>query len=292
MVVVVFVLASMAGVYALVQPGKKDGPCTQAMNQAAALLTAGDATGARGQAVLALAACSGEERVKAGELQAAAERALAAQANCERGFRRTSSQIAVRSLQSARATLDQLDTACGVSAQGKDLRTQIETGQAAANAAEAEMRRHLAAGDLKAARTSLDQVGANNREHPDLAVLRQELAEAAKAAATAPSVIGATPSATAPVARHDPPPEPAPSVRQQPASVAPAAPATTNPQAEMAQSFLRDAEAALNQLKFDAAKTFVESARRMDPSNPQVAVMARRIKEREVQYLKDETSIK
>ena len=61
---------------------------------------------------------------------------------------------------------------------------------------------------------------------------------------------------------------------------------------EMAQSFLRDAERAMADGRFDAAKTYVESARRIDPGNSQAATLARRIKERELQYLKEETSIK
>lgn len=60
----------------------------------------------------------------------------------------------------------------------------------------------------------------------------------------------------------------------------------------MAKTFLLDAETAMNQFKFDAAKTFVESARRIDPNNPQAAKLSSRIKERELQYLNEETSIK
>ena len=60
----------------------------------------------------------------------------------------------------------------------------------------------------------------------------------------------------------------------------------------MAQGFLRDAEAALRQMKFDTAKTYVESALRVDPKNSQANVLSRRIRERELQYLNEETSIK
>ena len=61
---------------------------------------------------------------------------------------------------------------------------------------------------------------------------------------------------------------------------------------DIAQRFLRDAEQALAQRRFDAAKTFVDSARRIDPNSAQAALMLRRIKDQELQYLREETSIK
>ncbi len=295
-IVVALGLAALVGVfYVIGKPSKKEDACDQALNQAAALLSGGDVAGARGQTVLAMASCSGEARVKASELQVAVDKAVAAQATCERSFRRTGSQIAEHRLQSARSTLDQLDTVCAESLQGKGLRSQIETGQAAATAAEAEMRKQLADGDLKAARAALDQISANNREHSDLATLRQELAAGVKVpdsatpmnapAATASASATPTPREVQREMQREPPQATLPAVALPPMP-------TPNPQVEMAQSFLRDAETAMNQLKFDAAKTYVESARRIDPGNPQAATLARRIKERELQYLKEETSIK
>lgn len=286
-VVVVLGLAALVGAYLISKPNKQDDACNQALNQAAALLAGGDAASVRGKTVLAIASCRGEARVRAGELQSAADKVIAAQANCERSFRRIGSLIAEHRLQSARGTLDQLDTACADSREGKALRTQIETGQAAATAAVTEMRKQLAEGDLKAARAAFDQVSANNREHPDLAALRQELAARVKALDSAPPMNA--PAATAPATtapregQRDGQRESPQAARSQP---------MPNPQVEMAQSFLRDAEAAMNQLKFDAAKTYVESARRIDPGNPQAITLARRIKERELQYLREETSIK
>jgi hypothetical protein len=273
-------LAALAGAYLISKPSKKEYACDQALNQAAALLADGDALNARAQTLLAMASCSGEAYVRAGELQSAADKVFAAQANCERSFRRIGSQLAEHRLQSARGMIDQLDTACADSLQGKGLRTQIETGQAAAATAEAEMRKQLAEGDLRAARGAFDQVSANNREHPELAALRQELAAGIKARESAPPMN----------APREEQPEPAQTGRPQP--TLPAMATVPNPQTEMAQSFLRDAEAAMNQLKFDAAKTYVESARRIDPGNTLAATLARRIKERELQYLQAVTSIK
>lgn len=71
-----------------------------------------------------------------------------------------------------------------------------------------------------------------------------------------------------------------------------AAPTESAAPSAMAVSFLRDAEMSLSKMKFDAAKTYVESARRIDPGNSQVPAMARRIREGELRYLQDETTLK
>ena len=60
----------------------------------------------------------------------------------------------------------------------------------------------------------------------------------------------------------------------------------------MAATFLRDAEAALAELKFDMARTYVESARRIDPGNAQADAMMIRIKQRQLQYMREQTTIK
>ncbi|OLP08210.1 hypothetical protein BLL52_0498 [Rhodoferax antarcticus ANT.BR] len=269
-IVVTLGLAALVGAYLFTQPSQKETACDQALNQAAAMLAGGDAANARAQTVLAQTSCSGEARSKAGELQSAADKLLAVQARCERSFRRIDSQITEHRLQSARSTLDEIDTSCADSPQGKGLRTQIETAQVAAAAAEAEMHKQLADGDLKAARAAFDQISANNREHPDLATLRRELAARVKATESDQPTNAAAAAAAA----------------------AAATPAREAPQSEMAQSFLRDAQTAMNQLKFDTAKTYVESARRLDPNNPLAPALARRIRERELQYLEEATSIK
>ena len=261
-------------------PSKKEDTCELAINGAAQQLASGDAAAARSQAVLALASCSGEARAKARELQVAADKALAALANCERDFRGIASQLGEHRLQSAGKQLNQQDSACAESPRGKALALQIQQGQTAADSAEAVLRRLLANDDAKGAKAGLDQLLALNREQADLATLRQELQALQTASRTA--VNNAQPGTASPAAVPEP----------QAAKPVVAVPAPANPQHELLQSFLRDAESALSQLKFDAAKTYVESARRVDPNNPQAAALARRIKERELQYLKEETSIK
>jgi hypothetical protein len=60
---------------------------------------------------------------------------------------------------------------------------------------------------------------------------------------------------------------------------------------DMAQSFLRDAERSLLEGKFDAAKTYLDSVRRVDPGNARIDNLSRRIRERERQVLQTETTI-
>jgi hypothetical protein len=86
-------------------------------------------------------------------------------------------------------------------------------------------------------------------------------------------------------------PQDVPNVQSKPV-VAPNIQPHANSQADMAKAFLQDAENALSQRKFDVAKTYVESARRMDPNNLKVEALSRLIRERERQILQQETTIK
>ncbi|WP_093222462.1 MULTISPECIES: hypothetical protein [unclassified Variovorax] len=266
-------------VYWLSRPSEKEVACNTQLASAAEKLAAGDAVGARGQTVLALASCSADSRSKAAALQAAADKTLAARANCEKGLRRAESLIGEHRLQSARSAMDQLDTACIDAPQAKTLRLQLDAGQSAASSAEADVRQKIAMGNVKAARASLDQLGAANREHPEIAALRTEIQNAAKAqeeaAAAAAAVAGAAAAPSAPGFMEVP-------------ARANAMPA---PQQDLVSGFLRDAETAMAELKFDKAKTYVESARRIDPANSQAAFLARRIKERELAYARKEMTI-
>ena len=188
---------------------------------------------------------------------------------------------------SARNALDQLDNICTDTAAAKDLRQKVVENQTISAAIEAEVRSLLMQGDAKAAGAALERLTAQNREHPDLASLKTEILVAMKAIEASAAVAEVAPPPPAPEALPAPLPSP-PAASQRAANTAPAGAGQSN----LAREFLRDAEQSLAQQKFDAAKTFVESARRVDPMNAQAAVLWRRIKDRELQYLKEETSIK
>jgi len=290
----VVVVLGGAAYFFIGKPAHKPDPCQDKLSQAASLLASGNAAGARSQSVLAMVSCSGEARSKAADLQAAADKALAKQVACERSLRQIGSLVMDRRLERARTQLDAQEIVCIESAQGKELRQKIDEGRTTATDAASQVRKYLAEGDLKSAREQLERLAASNREYGDLASLRQEVQSAAMSqenrppvaeAATKPQHDAAPAQKLAPVTQSA---QPAPN----PVPPTPAPQPAANAQAEMARVLLRDAENALRQLRFDAAKTFVESARRLDPQNPQAAALARLIKERELQYLSEETSIK
>ena len=129
------------------------------------------------------------------------------------------------------------------------------------------MRKQLVLGDMRGAQASLDRLQGQNREHAELPALRAEVRAAIAAQKPAPAPL----PAPRPVV---PPPDPAP------------APPL------LAQDFLRQAERALAQSRFDAARTYVDSALRIDPSNAQAGSLLRRIRERELQVLREETTIR
>ncbi len=267
--VVGILLLAGAGAYIATRPSAQDVACKSMLTDANSQFTAGNIAGARGIAGQAASTCSGDIRSRAVDLQAALDRAANDKSACDRNIRTISSQVADRRITSARNSLDQLETHCSESSSAKDLRQKVVESQAISAAIQTEVRNQIAQGDAKAAKSSFDQLAAQNRENPDLAGLRAEIAAIAKAA-EAPTPPPALPQAT----------------QQAPGN------SSFQGQADLVQAFLRDAEQSLSQQKFDAAKTFVESARRIDPMNSQAAALWRRIKDRELQYLKDETTIK
>lgn len=299
-------------------------PCDELQTGIRSKLSQGDSQGARADLSSLSGLCtSAEAKARATALRQEVEKAVAAEALCDRGYRKVSGLISDLRLHSARNALDALSSTCQAGPSAKDARTQLEAKLQQALTTEAELRARLRQGDAQGARASLDELAGIDREHPGLADLRAEVLAAQRAAAVAGTAnSSAAPAPQAPVPASNPAPAPASAVAPMPA-VAPTAvpapavvtprtsaattpvvvaprpaPATppaalpvANPQSDMAQSFLRDAEQALGQLKFDAAKTYVESARRLDPANPQIGALARRIRERELEYTRKEMTI-
>ena len=291
----VVLLGAAGWIFLVSKPGSQD-LCDGALAQAARLLTAGEVAIAHSQAALATTYCRGQAQSRATAMQKEVEAALVKKGACEKGFRRAAGQIAEHRLQTAQFTLDKLDPACTLSQQGNGLRQQIVAGKASGDAAAVDVRLNLAQGDVSAARAALVRVIASNREHPDLAALQREIQSANKETRAAEATgLGGQPQRPEPViTRAELPRAPA----REPVRTTAAPPVVlptnnpVNPQSELLRSFLRDAELSMNQLKFDAAKAYIESARRIDPGNPVAASLARQIKERELRYMNEETSIK
>lgn len=273
------------------KPVIEENACESAFDLGTKAVTSGDLDAARTQALRASAECGDKERAKVNTLQRAIAAAEKTDNTCQRNFRAIDGLLQDSRPGRARAGLNELTAACSNKPEAEALRTRLEATQEAVKAALADVRSALDARDQAQARTALAKLTGLNRDEPSLNQLKWEVdaldAAAAAAAQPAPPAEVFMPGA-APVPRT-PSQEPA-------AQRAPSAPVAQDTGAaqrtSMATMFLRDAEQALLQRKFDAAKTYVESARRADPNNPQLDSMMQQIRDRERQMLQEETTIR
>lgn len=276
------------------KPVIEENACESAFDLGTQAVTSGDLAAARTQALRASAECGDKERAKVNTLQRAIAAAEKTDNTCQRNFRAIDGLLQDSRPGRARAGLNELTAACSNKPEAEALRTRLEATQEAIKAALADVRSALDARDQAQARAALAKLTSLNRDEPSLNQLKWEVdaldAAAAAAAQPAPPAEVFMPGA-APVPRA-PSQEPA----AQRAPTAPTASVTQDAGAaqrtSMATMFLRDAEQALLQRKFDAAKTYVESARRADPNNPQLDSMMQQIRDRERQMLQEETTIR
>jgi hypothetical protein len=278
------------------KPVIEENACESAFDLGTQAVTSGDLAAARTQALRASAECGDKERAKVNTLQRAIAAAEKTDNACQRNFRSIDGLLQDSRPGRARAGLNELTAACSNKPEAEALRTRLEATQESIKGALADVRSALDARDQAQARAALAKLTGLNRDEPSLNQLKWEVdaldAAAAAAAQPAPPAEVFMPGA-APVQR-------APSQVQEP--VAPRAPTAPNgsstqdagaaQRTSMATMFLRDAEQALLQRKFDAAKTYVESARRADPNNPQLDSMMQQIRDRERQMLQEETTIR
>ena len=277
------VLGIGAGIYFNQKTSQQEVACNALLNNATAEFTSGNGVAARTLATQVMSTCAPDLSSRAAELLAALNKAAVAKMDCDKTLRTITSQITDRKMTSARNALDQLDNICTDTTAAKDLRQKVVENHATSVAIEAEIRSFLVQGDANAAGAALERLATQNREHPDLASLKTDIIAATKVVAPPEAIAVVMPSLPSQTSSTVAPVKPEQVVRTEKAAAG---------QSELVQAFLHDAEQSLAQQKFDAAKTFVESARRVDPTNAQAAVLWRRIKDRELQYLREETSIK
>ena len=274
--------------------GKSESACNDAIDSGLKLVADGSLDGARQKLATAKNVCTGKSSAKAEDLQAAIGKAGAASSGCQRSVKAIESALDGKRLQTADAALAKLDADCAGAASVASLRKQLARQQAAAASVQVGVRQALDNNDAAAAQNGIAKLEAIDREYPELKQLKadlQALNTPAPAATPAPTP---TPTPVDPAPTRPIQTEPvAPRVVER-AAPAPA-PAVDNGAAmrnEMAQSFLRDAERAMADGRFDAAKTYLDSARRVDQNNPRIDSLSRRIRERERQVLQTETTIK
>ena len=267
--------------------GKNDAACNDAIDSGLKLVANGSLDGARQKLATAKNVCTGKSSAKADDLQAAIGKAGAASGSCQRGVRAIERNIDGHQLQSAASGIAALDADCAGASSVDSLRKQLARQQAAAASVLVGVRQALDGKDAAAARNGIARLEAIDREALELPQLKADVQALSVAAAPAPV------SVPAPAAL-----EPAPVRAVERSALAERRPLETSPvdsgaamRSEMAQAFLRDAERSLLEGKFDAAKTYLESARRVDPGNARIDNLSRRIRERERQVLQTETTI-
>ncbi len=275
--------------------GKNDAACNDAIDSGLKLVANGSLDGARQKLATARNVCTGKSSAKADDLQAAIGKAGAASGSCQRGVRAIERNIDGHQLQSAARGIAALDVDCAGAASVAPLRKQLARQQAAAASVLVGVRQALDGKDATAARNGIARLEAIDREAAELPQLKADVQALSAAPAPAPVSVPA-PLETAPA--RVVPTEPAPGRAVERSTAAERRPQETAPmdngaamRSEMAQSFLRDAERSLLEGKFDAAKTYLESARRVDPGNARIDNLSRRIRERERQVLQTETTI-
>ncbi|AQR67852.1 hypothetical protein BZG29_05340 [Janthinobacterium sp. LM6] len=274
--------------------GKNESACNDAIDSGLKLVANGSLDGARQKLATAKNVCTGKSSAKADDLQAAIGKAGAASGSCQRGVRAIERSIDGHQLQSAARGIAALDADCAGASSVDSLRKQLARQQAAAASVLVGVRQALDGKDATAARNGIARLEAIDREAAELPQLRAEvqaLSAPASVAAPVPAPLETAPARVVPT-------EPAPARAVERSAVAERRPQETAPvdsgaamRNEMAQAFLRDAERSLLEGKFDAAKTYLESARRVDPGNARIDNLSRRIRERERQVLQTETTI-
>lgn len=272
--------------------GKGESACNNAIDSGLKLVADGSLDGARQKLATAKNVCTGKSSAKAEDLQAAIAKTGASSSSCQRSVKAIDSAIDGKRLQSAAEVIAKLDADCAGAATVESLRKQLARQQAAAASVQVGVRQALDNNDGSAAKNGIAKLEAIDREYPELKQLKADL-QALNTPAPAPTPVPA-PATVDPAPTRPIQTEPAaPRVVERPAPAP--APAVDNGAAmrnEMAQSFLRDAERAMADGRFDAAKTYLDSARRVDPNNPRIDSLSRRIRERERQVLQTETTIK
>lgn len=269
--------------------GKNDTACNDAIDSGLKLVENGSLDGARQKLATAKNVCTGKSSAKADDLQAAIGKAGAASGSCQRGVRAIERAIDGHQLQSAASGIAALDADCAGAASVASLRKQLARQQAAAASVLVGVRQALDAKDAAAARNGIARLEAIDREALELPQLKADV----QALSAAPAAAAVTAPVSTPAVQ-----EPAPVRAVERSALAERRPLETSPvdsgtamRSEMAQAFLRDAERSLLEGKFDAAKTYLESARRVDPGNARIDNLSRRIRERERQVLQTETTI-
>jgi len=300
--IIAVVLLCLAAAMFMRKPAQTEAAaCAQVYEAGKRALAGGDEAAARTQLERAGAACgadSAEARDLGARIEAVSKEAHAAAA-CDTQLAGIGARLDENDLAAARKGLDGLDRDCAAGAGVKPLKSRLARQFRAASEASERAGQLLGQEDGAGASQAIDRLEQADRSHPDLARLRAEVQRLGERAS-------AVELPAAPDLPDEPAPAPASVPRARSAVPAPAQPAMPSApsvhmqaaqmqaqmEAQMAQGFLRDAERALARGQFDAARTYIDSARRVDPNNKQADALAQTVRERERQVLQNETTIR
>lgn len=265
--IVAVVLLCAAGITAYVMWFSKPDDCELALQAAVELAASGDLSGARAQAVKAVATCGPSRSQQAKSLLGTLDQDVKAQALCERQLAQIEGYLADHRLQSADSSFYKLEAACAKLPKSAALQARMRAAQLLAADAATRATELLDGGDVEQSGEAILRLADIDREFPALPLLRKSLQSLEREINKPPVIIE----------------------QSRPTSL----PSSSDvDKAVMVTGFLRSAEHALGELRFDAASTFVESALSVDPQNAEAHAMARRIRERELEYLKDGTILR
>lgn len=290
--------------------GRDKGPdaCDKALADSQVAIGAGQVEEARVQSRAAAMVCTDSSRAKKAKeaeqavqalvkeqahLQAEKDRqdrqAAKNKADCDRRYHQARQLLMDRKPASAARAAAALEASCVELLDGQvaSLTVEIQAQAMRADYLVQVTDEAIEAGNLTLAAQKVEQLAGEDREHAQLASLRARVARLSSPP-PAPEVV-TPPPASAPVPTRSvpmPAPAPRPAPVQQSAPVSAPAAQQDNAQRDMANAFLRDAESSMQRHLYDEAKTYVKSAERMDPRNPDIARMKQRITQHELDYMR------
>ncbi len=249
-------------------PKKEQQECAAQLKAASQKFAEHDAIGAKANITLALASCTDDAHARAVNLQAEIDKNLSAKATCESGLKLIDAELKEHKLISANRSLATLPSECDSLPKAVELKKSIDELISKAEGEETKVEKMISVQNETEAQQALDRLVKLNLESPNIAKLQSQIdGIALKDGSDLDNAKGPREA-----------PQPSPSL--------PKAVQKNAGQNDLILSFLNDAEQALRQSKFDAAKTYVESVRRIEPNNAQAAALARRIHDEEIEYMR------
>ncbi len=295
----VLVAAAAVGALAIFMFTGKPDECELYLQRADSLLAAGNLADAKTASTSAMSTCTDEAaKRRAALIEANVDRALAAQATCERTLQSAQRLLAERRLQSARTAVVQVREVCPGHAELGRLGHEIDAMLADATGLSRSVRSSIGEGNLRQAESTLESLTRTDQEFPAIPELRSLLQSAIS---QAQDQIPVLPPQPLPMQQATPVPVPAQPRAQPPVPVAPAAPAAPvappPPAApapanqELVRSFLRDARQAMNQGQYDAALATARNALLIDSGNAEAQALVQQIRARQLEHTRRETRI-